>query len=372
MELRNLIFTTEQGNTATDSMRVALYTGRQHKNIRKSVMRLIKQGFKSCFYEIKDGTRLLFVMNRKGFELVTKTLPGVEELRDAALRAFDNNTATVSAHNENEAKVIVFDDPEPKPENALVVIKQPNGQFINARTLYAFLNVGRDFPTWFADKVNRYGFEKSVDFDVLTVIPQNGEKVGRPAIDYILTLDVAKELCMVEGNERGRIARKYFIEVEKKFRAMVAPTTPAIPQTFAEALRLAASLTEQIERQQKQIEAERPKVNFATTVETSNCSCLIGELAKMMCQNGVQTGEKRLFQWMRDNGYLCQFGERYNQPTQKAIEMGLFEVKKQTWTKPSGEVMTSTTTKVTGKGQIYFINKFLYKSQNNQQIYINE
>lgn len=369
MELKKLIFTTEQGNTATDSMRVALYTGRQHKNIRKSVMRLIKQGFKSCFYEIKDGTRLLFVMNRKGFELVTKTLPGIEELRDAALRAFDNNTI-VPAHNEKETKVAISDTP--KPEKALAVIKQRNGQFINARTLYAFLNVGRDFSTWFADKVNRYGFEKGVDFDVLTVIPQKGEKVGRPAIDYILTLDVAKELCMVEGNERGRIARKYFIEVEKKFRAMVASTTPAIPQTFAEALRLAASQAEQIEQQQKQIEAERPKVNFATAVETSNCSCLIGELAKMMCQNGVPTGEKRLFQWMRDNGYLCQFGERYNQPTQKAIEMGLFEVKKQTWTKPSGEVMTSTTTKVTGKGQIYFINKFLYKSQNNQQIYINE
>src|SRR3712207_7679608 len=96
----------------------------------------------------------------------------------------------VPAHNEKETKVAISDTP--KPEKALAVIKQPNGQFINARTLYAFLNVGRDFSTWFADKVNRYGFEKGIDFDVLTVIPQKGEKVGRPAIDYILTLDVAK------------------------------------------------------------------------------------------------------------------------------------------------------------------------------------
>src|SRR3712207_7079467 len=74
----------------------------------------------------------------------------------------------VPAHNEKETKVAISDTP--KPEKALAVIKQPNGQFINARTLYAFLNVGRDFSTWFADKVNRYGFEKGIDFDVLTVI----------------------------------------------------------------------------------------------------------------------------------------------------------------------------------------------------------
>lgn len=141
--------------------------------------------------------------------------------------------------------------------------------------------------------------------------------------------------------------------------------TPAIPQTFAEALRLAASQAEQIEKQQKKIEADAPRVLFSQAVETSDKSVLIGELAKIICQNGVQTGEKRLFAWLRENGYLCQFGERYNQPTQKAMELGLFEIKKTTIQKPNGDTLISNTTKVTGKGQVYFVNKFLHNNQKN-------
>ena len=103
-----------------------------------------------------------------------------------------------------------------------------------------------------------------------------------------------------------------FNAMEKVVRQVTQPTAPAIPQSFAEALRLAATQAEQIERQQKQIEADAPRVLFSQAVETAKQSVLIGELAKIICQNGVQTGEKRLFQWMRDNGYLCQYGERYN------------------------------------------------------------
>ena len=132
-----------------------------------------------------------------------------------------------------------------------------------------------------------------------------------------------------------------------------------IPQSYSEALKLAANQAEQIEQQQKQIELQAPKVLFANAVETSQKSCLIGELAKILRQNGVDIGEKRLFQWLRQNGYLCSYGERYNQPTQKSMERELFELKKTTIQKPSGEVLVSMTPKVTGKGQIYFVNKFL-------------
>lgn len=167
----------------------------------------------------------------------------------------------------------------------------------------------------------------------------------------------------------GAKAMQFKVRFIEQFNAMerivqeVKQATPAIPQTFAEALRLAASQAEQIEQQQKQIEAERPRVLFSQAVETAKQSVLIGELAKIICQNGVPTGEKRLFTWMRENGYLCQYGERYNQPTQKAMEMGLFEMKKTTIQKANGETMVSTTTKVTGKGQVYFVNKFLYNNQ---------
>ena len=117
--------------------------------------------------------------------------------------------------------------------------------------------------------------------------------------------------------------------------------------------------------QQKRIEAERlnelnrPKVLFADAVETSQRSCLIAELAKIITQNGVQTGQNRLFKWMRANGFLCSSGEYYNQPTQRAMQMGLFELKKTSITKPDGTVLVTTTPKVTGKGQVYFVNKFI-------------
>lgn len=117
-----------------------------------------------------------------------------------------------------------------------------------------------------------------------------------------------------------------------------------------------------IEAEQK-IQKDAPKVLFADAVSTSQRSCLIAELAKILQQNGVNIGQNRLFSWMRENGYLCQKGDYYNQPTQKAMKLGLFELKKTSITKPDGSVLVTTTTKVSGKGQIYFIEKFLSKEK---------
>lgn len=136
-----------------------------------------------------------------------------------------------------------------------------------------------------------------------------------------------------------------------------------VPTSFREALLLAAEQQEKIEAQQKQLAEQAPKVLFANAVETSQKSCLVGELAKILRQNGVDIGEKRLFTWMRENGYLCSYGERYNQPTQKSMDLELFEMKKTTITKPSGEIIVSVTPKVTGKGQVYFVNKFLKQKE---------
>ena len=114
-----------------------------------------------------------------------------------------------------------------------------------------------------------------------------------------------------------------------------------------------------IERQQAKIEADRPKTIFADAVSTSHTSILVGDLAKLICQNGVQIGQKRLFQWLRDNGYLMKYGASYNMPIQKYLEHGLFEIKESNVQNPDGSVRITRTPKVTGKGQIYFINKFL-------------
>lgn len=136
-----------------------------------------------------------------------------------------------------------------------------------------------------------------------------------------------------------------------------------IPNTLSEALRLAADQAERIETQRRQLDAMRPKALFAEAVATSDRSCLVSEMAKILRQNGVEMGQNRLFEWLRRGGYLCSKGEYYNLPTQRAVEMGLFEIKKTTVSKPDGSVLVTTTPKITGKGQIYFVNKFL--SRNN-------
>ena len=108
----------------------------------------------------------------------------------------------------------------------------------------------------------------------------------------------------------------------------------------------------------------RPKEIFANAVSASHTSILIGDLAKLIKQNGIEMGQKRLFEWMRENGYLIKRkGTDWNMPTQKSMEMGLFEVKESTVNNPDGSVRINRTTKVTGKGQQYFINKFLGADQ---------
>lgn len=120
-------------------------------------------------------------------------------------------------------------------------------------------------------------------------------------------------------------------------------------------------IEEQEERKalENENKAMKPKARFAEAVSASEESILIGQLAKIIKQNGVDIGQNRLFQWMRDNDYLIKNGMRYNQPTQKAMELGLFEVKERTVNNPDGSVRITFTTKVTGKGQVYFVNKFL-------------
>lgn len=134
-------------------------------------------------------------------------------------------------------------------------------------------------------------------------------------------------------------------------------------------IRLATNLKEEKAKRalaEAQIERDKPKVLFADTVSSSNKSCLVGELAKLISQEAIRRGEinkkigqNNLFAWMRNSGYLCKSGERKNQPLQQYVEQGLFELKKGSYVDSNGSNITTTTTKVTGKGQIYFVNKFL-------------
>lgn len=170
-----------------------------------------------------------------------------------------------------------------------------------------------------------------------------------------------------------RLAMKAKNETAERFQAKVADEIiPSIRKTggyisgqetmtdselMAKALLVAQR---QIEERNKQIAAMQPKVLFADAVSASSTSILVGELAKLLKQNGVDMGQKRLFQWLRDNGYLIkQQGVSRNMPTQRSMEMGLFEIKESTHLDSNGNNIICKTPKVTGKGQVYFTNKFL-------------
>lgn len=143
-------------------------------------------------------------------------------------------------------------------------------------------------------------------------------------------------------------------------------------ELLAKALLVAQSKIAEKDRllaqKQERINQMKPKEIFADSVATSRHSILIGDLAKIICQNGYQIGQKRLFQWLRDNGYLMVQGSSYNRPKQKYIEQGLFEIKESTINNPDGSVRVTLTTKVTGKGQIFFVNKFLGKKNDGKRV----
>lgn len=195
-------------------------------------------------------------------------------------------------------------------------------------------------------------------FELVDYIDAKGEK--RPC--YSLT----KIECLYIATKYNDEARaKLVLRWEMLEKAHQAQIQKALPKSFSEALRMLADETEKNERlalenkeKQKSLTEQQPKVLFADSILASKTSCLIGELAKILTQNGCKIGQNKLFKWLRGNGYLCTRGEQYNLPQQKYVDCGLFEIKKSTHS--ANEVLiTTSTTKVTPKGQQYFINKFL-------------
>lgn len=217
---------------------------------------------------------------------------------------------------------------------------------VSARELHKALAIEKRFSAWF--ETNSQGFVEGEDFtSVLTgTVVNNGAR--RELQDYQLSVDMAKHICLMSRTEKGKQCRQYLIDLEKAWN------TPEL--VMARGLKVAQKM---IAEQDKIIERMRPKEIFADAVATSKQSILIGQLAKLICQNGHEIGQKRLFKWMRENGYLMKSGSDYNMPMQRYVEQGLFEIKESSITNPDGSTRLTRTTKVTGKGQQYFINKFL-------------
>ncbi|MFM0675530.1 phage antirepressor KilAC domain-containing protein [Streptococcus suis] len=215
---------------------------------------------------------------------------------------------------------------------------------VSGRQLHEALGVQSRYTTWF-ERMTEYGFVEGQDF-----LPNLGKSTGgRQAVDHIIKLDMAKEIAMIQRSDRGKQVRQYFIQIEKDFNSP--------EKIMARALLLADKKVHQLEAQ---IEADKPKVLFADAVSASHSSILVGDLAKLISQNGFKIGANRLFAWLRENGYLIKRkGSDWNMPMQKSMELGLFEIKETTIAHADGHISISKTVKVTGKGQQYFINKFL-------------
>ena len=221
---------------------------------------------------------------------------------------------------------------------------------ILGRELHEFLGVETPYRKWFPRMVE-YGFTEGKDFNVdknVRVEEEGNREVARELTDHLLTIDMAKEICMIQRTDRGKQARQYFIQVEKDYNSP--------EKIMARALRIAEK---ELNTLKLDVERMKPKEIFADSVASSQSTILIGELAKILKANGFETGQKRLFETLRQDGFLIKRnGSDYNMPTQKAMELGLFEIKETVINNPDGSIRVSKTTKVTGKGQIYFVNRY--------------
>lgn len=242
--------------------------------------------------------------------------------------------------------------------NEIIKVKvKGDVQVVSARELHKKLGVKTRFSLWV--KQNFKHFRESIDFTpvvVTTEVQNNGGIQVMELQDYALTTETAKHIAMMSATEKGYEIRDYFIQVEKEWNSP--------EMVMKRALEIANNKVKQLKLENQEIKKEneemKPQALFAKSVTTSSTTILVGELAKILRGNGVNIGANRLFKWLRENGYLIsRKGTDYNMPTQKSMDLGLFKIKETAITHSNGSVSISKTPKVTGKGQQYFVNKFL-------------
>lgn len=239
---------------------------------------------------------------------------------------------------------------EDKLELIKVELNENQEPIVSGRDLHEALGVKTAYKDWFP-RMCEYGFIENQDY--CSILSESTG--GRPSLNHAIKLNMAKEIAMIQRNEIGRKIRKYFIQVEQDFNSP--------EKIMARALKIANGQIEELLTKNRTLEIElkdtKPKVIFADSVAASKTSILVGELAKLIKQNGHEIGQNRLFRWLRENNYLIsRNGNDYNMPTQRSMDLGLFEIKETSITHADGHITVNKTPKVTGKGQLYFINKF--------------
>ena len=228
----------------------------------------------------------------------------------------------------------------------------PEGKVeISGRQLHMKLNVQTPYHKWMPRMIE-YGFVEGTDFAVTDKNVHNSNGGKQKVTDHILTLNMAKEIAMLQRTPEGQEIRRYLIKVEEDWNSPEKVMARAVLM----ANNKVKELTTLTEIQQATIEAQKPKVLFADTVSGSQTSILVGQLAKLVKQRGVNIGRNRLFQWLRRNGYI---EKHKNEPTQKSMNLKVMEVKERTVNNPDGSIRITRTPMITGEGQIYFVDKLV-------------
>lgn len=239
-----------------------------------------------------------------------------------------------------------------------------NKEFGNIRT------VNIDGEPWFVGKdvANALGYERAtkaiqdhIDEDDKDEVPIQ-DSIGR--MQKTPVINESGLYALIFGSKLKSAKQfKHWVTSEVLPTIRKTGSYQSVPQG-KELLALAVLEAQKtIEEQNHKIKEMQPKAIFADAVSASETSILVGDLAKLICQNGYQIGQKRLFEWLRQNGYLMKCGSSRNMPTQRYLEQGLFEVKESNVQNPDGSIRITRTTKITGRGQLYFVNKFLGRKE---------
>ncbi len=222
--------------------------------------------------------------------------------------------------------------------NALIPVRHDEESIlVKGRDLHNFLKITTPYSIWFK-RMAEYGFTEGSDF-ITKMLESSG---GRPSLDHHIKLDMAKEISMLQRNEKGKQARQYFIEVEKHWNSpeMIVQRAMEIQQ-------------QKIHLLETRIEEDKRYTDFGKTVEVSDTSINVGTFSKLMYEtHGVNIGRNKLMSWLRGNGYLIKGGREKNFPKQKYIEQGILELKPTIVKRTEGDVQSGTPM-ITGKGQVH-------------------
>ncbi len=215
---------------------------------------------------------------------------------------------------------------------------------VSARDLHTALEVETPFNKWFP-RMCEYGFEDEKDYRTFLSNRSDGLP-GKPRQDAEITIEMAKEICMLQRSEKGKQARQYFIQLEKDWNSP--------EKVMSRALQIA---NQQLKSLKAKIDEDAPAVHFANAITGCDTNILIRDMAKLLKQNGVDTGGVRFYETLRNDGYLIKGGSDYNMPTQRAMELGLFFIKESPRIAKDSSIIDRVAM-VTPKGQKYFLNHY--------------